>query len=150
MASYIGTPYNDSLVGGTEDDFIEGGRRDDTLIGGGNDTITGGNGNDTIDGGGVSDSLVGGWGTDWLVYGGGNPVTVNLGTGEVSGGDAAVDTFVGFEGVIGGRGFDFVSYEGSTAPGRRRPPAKKPHSAHASRTAPGLSPARLRVLSPSP
>ena len=59
-----------------------------------------GGGNDTIEGGAVADSLTGGTGTDFLSYAGSTVgVSVSLGTGAVSGGDAAGDTISGFEGV---------------------------------------------------
>lgn len=68
----------------------------------GKDTLRGGDGNDTIHGSAGADALYGGAGLDIVDYSGSNAaVSVNLGTGAVSGGHAAGDTIRGFEGVVG-------------------------------------------------
>jgi Ca2+-binding RTX toxin-like protein len=64
--------------------------------------LTGGAGNDTVAGGAGADVLVGGAGSDTLDYtASAQGVTVNLATSTASGGDAAGDTFSGFENVLG-------------------------------------------------
>jgi Ca2+-binding RTX toxin-like protein len=66
------------------------------------DTLTGDNGANVIEGGAGADNLAGGGGTDTLSYAGSAAgVTVNLGTGAGSAGDAAGDTISGFEIVQG-------------------------------------------------
>ncbi|MCX7227742.1 MAG: calcium-binding protein [Burkholderiales bacterium] len=82
-----GTIYNDTLTGDANANVLIGGDGDDTLIGGaGADTLIGGNGNDTVS---YASSSVG--------------VTVDLRlfTGQVSVGDAAVDTLSSIENIIG-------------------------------------------------
>ncbi|WP_280956440.1 beta strand repeat-containing protein [Ciceribacter lividus] len=81
----IGNSANNHLAGGIGDDVLSGGLGDDVLVGGvGSDTLDGGDGNDTADysssAAGVSVSLVGGIGV---------------------GGDAAGDTLISIETVIG-------------------------------------------------
>jgi len=94
---------NDWVNGDDGDDTIDGGAGNDCLLGGtGNDSIIGGTGNDTIEGGPGADILSGGTGTDTLSYASSSgPVTVNLATNTVSGGDATGDTITGFEDFIG-------------------------------------------------
>ena len=114
---------------------IGGSSHDDTLIGDDHDNW--------LRGRAGADSLVGGKGWDWLDYWGSNAdVSVNLATGEASGGRAEGDTFSGFEAVqgsahddtligddhhnwlrgragadslVGGEGRDWLDYWGSNA-----------------------------------
>jgi Ca2+-binding RTX toxin-like protein len=74
-----------------------------SLVGGaGNDTLDGEGGNDTVAGGAGADFMVGGTGFDMLDYRtSAAGVSVNLGTGVASGGDATGDSFSEFEGVFG-------------------------------------------------
>ena len=74
--------------------MLYGGSGDDKLLGqGGEDTLEGGQGSDDLDGGG---------GTDTLSYAGSSAgVTVDLGAGTASGGDAQGDTFSNFENITG-------------------------------------------------
>ena len=68
----------------------------------GNDALDGADGNDIVEGGAGADSLVGGLAADVLSYAHSTAgVTVHLGAGTASGGDAAGDMFSGFEGVEG-------------------------------------------------
>jgi Ca2+-binding RTX toxin-like protein len=68
----------------------------------GNDILTGDAGDDLLDGGAGADSLDGGADTDTVTYAGSAAgVMVNLATGTGSGGDAAGDTYVAIENVIG-------------------------------------------------
>jgi Ca2+-binding RTX toxin-like protein len=95
-----------------------GGAGIDTLVsienvtgGNGNDTITGNGavneldgslGNDSLDGGAGADRLDGGNGTDTASYAGSSAgVNVNLAAGTATGGDAAGDTLISIENLIG-------------------------------------------------
>ncbi len=100
---YIGGNSNDTLYGTAEDDTLYGGVSDDELYGGeGNDRLYGLGGDDTLEGGAGADVLDGGSGSDTLSYAGSDArVTVNLGSGEISGGHAADDTAINFENLLG-------------------------------------------------
>ncbi|MGO4127755.1 calcium-binding protein [Inquilinus sp. YAF38] len=123
-----GDDGNDRIVGGGDGDFLHGNAGDDSIdAGSGSDVVTGDDGNDNLFGSTGDDKLDGGAGNDILEGGdhgdgidqltGGDGidtlsyassaagVSVNLATGAVSGGDAAGDTFTGFEQVLGS-GFD--------------------------------------------
>jgi Ca2+-binding RTX toxin-like protein len=102
-----GEAGNDSADGGTGNDSIFGEAGNDSFFGGtGDDTLDGGDDNDILEGGAGADSLTGGNGIDTLSYASSAAgVSVNLATGAVSGGDAAGDTFTGFEQLLGS-GFD--------------------------------------------
>ncbi len=85
IENVTGSAYNDSLTGD-----------------GAANVLSGGAGNDTLAGGAGADSLTGGSGTDTADYSGSTSgITVNLGAGSGSGGDAAGDTLTGIENVIG-------------------------------------------------
>src|SRR5688500_8631814 len=98
---------NADIVNGDDgDDHLFGAGGGDNLRGdAGNDLIFGGSGDDAIDGGAGADRLDGGSGMDFLGYGssifGDEGVTVNLATGFTSGGYAAGDIIVNFEGILG-------------------------------------------------
>nr|KIS32919.1 hypothetical protein TQ38_05310 [Novosphingobium sp. P6W] len=117
---------NDTLYGGDGNDTLSGDGGDDQLLGeAGDDTLTGGAGNDVLDGGTGNDTLTGGIGAEgvrasgtdaWrgftaagLIGGAGNDI---LDGGE---GDDYLDGGDGADQLIGGAGFDGVSYAGSTA-----------------------------------
>ena len=86
-----GSDYNDVLTGTAAANTLTGGKGDDLLIGlGGGDVLDGGAGNDTVT---FAASTSG--------------VTVNLGTGYGSNGDAQGDTFISVENVIGS-GYDDI------------------------------------------
>ena len=90
----FGGDYNDTLIGLGGVDRLDGR--------GGHDTLSGGAGSDVLVGGAGGDSLDGGSGSDLLSYEGSLAgVTVNLKTGAASGGDAASDTFISFERIMG-------------------------------------------------
>ena len=106
-----------TATGADEDDTITnvenvvGSTHDDTLRGddGAND-IDGGLGDDVVEGRGGADALSGGDGTDTLSYASDTTgVSVDLGAGTASGGDAAGDTFDGFENLTGGTGNDSLT-----------------------------------------
>jgi Ca2+-binding RTX toxin-like protein len=93
-----------NLAGGNGDDTLAGNNWANSLFGAdGADLIRGRAGDDTIEGGGGADMMFGGGGGfDRLSYAGSTQgVTVDLGTGAASGGDANGDLYSGFEGLIG-------------------------------------------------
>lgn len=86
----------------------------ENLLGGsGNDTLTGDAGLNVIEGGAGSDTLDGGAhpvGGDTVSYAGSIfGVSVNLGTGSTSGGDAAGDTISNFENIVGSNAADTLT-----------------------------------------
>lgn len=89
-----GSAFTDTFVG---DDFAN------TFFGGsGDDIIFGAAGDDTIEGGSGADTLDGGSGQDTLSYEASDAaVTVDLSSGQVSGGDGDGDSFTGFENLTG-------------------------------------------------
>ena len=137
---------SDQAFGGDGNDIISGGRGDDTLFAGlgvdearggnGDDSVSGEAGNDVLRGGGGDDELFGGGGNDKLygdagadIYNGGagaadiadyNPaktgITAALDGTLAGSGEAAGDTFIGIERLLGtafddvlrGDGFDNV------------------------------------------
>jgi Ca2+-binding RTX toxin-like protein len=76
---------------------------DDIIIGGaGNDTIHAGGGNDIIKGGGGADFIDGGAGRDVVSYDSSkSAVEIDLVTGTGKGGDAAGDTLISIEDIVG-------------------------------------------------
>jgi Ca2+-binding RTX toxin-like protein len=88
-----GSAFDDSLTGDANANQIFGGA--------GNDTIHGGDGNDILDGGSGSDFIDGGNGIDILSFASSTAgVVMSLASGG-TGGDAAGDTYVSIETVIG-------------------------------------------------
>ena len=106
-----GDAQANTLYGGANYDVLEGRDGDDVLYGGGlADMLYGGAGNDSILGGAFTDSLFGGAGTgDTVGYAGSAAVSVDLGAGTVSGGDATGDTIDGFENAAGGSDGDTLT-----------------------------------------
>jgi Ca2+-binding RTX toxin-like protein len=79
----------------------------DTLRGdGGANALSGGGGDDTLHGGAGGDALDGGAGSDFANYQGSAAVSVNLLTGDTSGGDAQGDTLTGIENLYGSSNAD--------------------------------------------
>lgn len=104
MPRYVGTNGNDALVGSAGDDQIIG------L--GGNDTLTGGTGNDRLTGGTGADALNGGSGVDTAAYDTATAgVVANLRFGSGSG-DAAGDTYISIENLVGGKFDDHLRGDG--------------------------------------
>lgn len=97
-----GTAFADTLGGLGGHDTLNGLAGDDTLDGGsGNDSLNGGDGDDILIGGLGNDTLVGGAGFDTADYSGAHAgVTVNLATGQASGG-AGNDILTEVEAVVG-------------------------------------------------
>jgi Ca2+-binding RTX toxin-like protein len=93
----------DQISGSTQNDILKGYDGNDTVNGGaGADSLDGGNGNDTLAGGAGADTLDGGSGADTAGYSGsGASVTVDLGLGTATGGDAAGDILTSIENLSG-------------------------------------------------
>ncbi|MCB2113844.1 MAG: hypothetical protein KDD85_09905 [Parvularculaceae bacterium] len=111
IENLIGSAFNDRLIGlFNQDNLFLGGDGNDYFDGfAGVDTIYGGAGDDRIIGGADGDYLDGGDGYDIVSYGSSNSgINVNLKTLAVSGGDAAGDTLVAVEGVIGSAFADVI------------------------------------------
>jgi|GEM_PF-5789124 len=89
---------------------------DDTLLGGeGDDRLLAGAGDDTLEGGSGADVISGGGGTDTASYAGsGSGVSVNLGTGTASGGDAEGDSLSSIENLTGSSHDDTLVGDGGT------------------------------------
>ncbi|WP_168356031.1 calcium-binding protein [Sphingomonas gei] len=97
-----GNSGNNVVTGGSGGDVLDGRAGDDMLIGG--------DGNDRLTGGAGADVLSGGAGDDIADYSASAvAVTVDLTTGIVSGGDAAGDTLISIEKVIGSNLADNLS-----------------------------------------
>lgn len=99
----VGTDAANTLFGLNGDDELRGGDGDDALYGGnGNDLLEGGAGDDRLVGGTGADTLVGDLGIDLAYYKtSAAAVSVNLATGEGSGGAAEGDSLIGVEAVYG-------------------------------------------------
>ncbi len=97
-----GSLYDNRIEGAGGDDMIHGLSGHDFLLGGaGDDTITGHYGVDVMRGGPGADHLDGGVARDWAQYNtAAAGVTLSLETGG-TGGEAAGDTFVSVENVLG-------------------------------------------------
>jgi Ca2+-binding RTX toxin-like protein len=103
MENLIGSAFNDILTGATGTSVLTGGAGNDRLSGlDGDDTLSGGAGTDVLVGGLGADALNGGDGVDTADYSGSaSRVRVNLTTGAALDAEAAGDTFVGVEAIIG-------------------------------------------------
>jgi len=89
-----GTVFDDTITGDGGSNLLEGG--------GGDDTIDGGAGSDVLAGGQGADRIEGGEGVDTADYSAaGEGVSVDLGTGTGSAGEAAGDTLSGIENLTG-------------------------------------------------
>lgn len=82
---------------------VAGGDAGDLIVGSsGANHLDGGLGDDQLEGGAGNDTLDGGAGTDLASYAGsGSAVSVDLASLTLSGGDAAGDTLVSIEGIVG-------------------------------------------------
>jgi Ca2+-binding RTX toxin-like protein len=107
----VGTPQVDIINGLGGNDVISGLASDDFLDGGtGDDTLSGGDGDDILTGGPGADALDGGNGDDTASYSGSSTaVTVDLGAGTGSSGDAAGDTLANVENLVGSNGDDVLT-----------------------------------------
>jgi len=103
IENVIGSNFNDTLGGNDLPNVLTGGGGTDFLVGlGGNDTLSGGDDNDfQLDGGLGNDIINGGAGLDTVIYfGAASGVTVNLATGQATGGFGN-DTLIAIESVNG-------------------------------------------------
>ncbi|WP_375465149.1 M10 family metallopeptidase C-terminal domain-containing protein [uncultured Methylobacterium sp.] len=109
-ADLAGSPYNDILYGDDGNNNLIGDPDFDTYGRFGNDTMYGGAGNDTFDGRGGADHFDGGEGFDVAVYASSRSgiVASMLNPGSNTG-DAAGDTYVSIEGVMGSNFDDQLS-----------------------------------------
>ncbi len=98
-----GEPSGLNLISGTNaSNRLNGSADADVIYGlGGNDTLSGNSGDDILVGGAGRDTLNGGSGSDWASYAGSAAVTVDLGRGRASGGDASGDRFISIENLKG-------------------------------------------------
>jgi len=106
MTSNLAIAHGASIeraIGGSGNDRIDGNDANNLLTGNdGDDTLSGGAGADTLRGGAGGDDLVGGSGSDRADYGRSDEgVSVDLATGEGSGGHAEGDTLSGIERITG-------------------------------------------------
>ena len=129
-----GDASNDTLYGGNDNDALNGGDGADTLHGElGADTLTGGTGPDTLLGGNGNDTLVGDNGNDVMVGGAGNDVITGGGNNDTvsyetslagislaldgsfaAAGDAASDTLLTIESIIGTNFVDTLAASSGT------------------------------------
>ncbi len=119
FVNVTGSMHNDHLTGDMFENHLTGGAGDDTLRGGdGRDRLVGGAGADRLDGGDDTgaDRTVTDWSWvngDWAVYRGAvEGVTVNMGTGMGTGGEAMGDTLKDIEVIWGSKGHSDVFIAG--------------------------------------
>ncbi|MFE0756486.1 hypothetical protein ACFW16_21165 [Inquilinus sp. NPDC058860] len=97
-----GSTAADGIHGNAVANVLNGYEGDDALYGyDGDDTLLGGAGDDFLQGAAGADRIDGGAGIDTIDYNGAAGVTVNLGTGLGSGGEAQGDVISGVENVQG-------------------------------------------------
>ncbi len=106
-----GTYMRNLIMAGAGNDTIDGGDGADVLSGSdGDDQLFGSDGSDVLFGGAGADSLNGGSGFDWAHYGESTAgVSVDLGAGTGSGGDAAGDTLTDIEFLCGSEHDDVLT-----------------------------------------
>ncbi|MBA91908.1 MAG: hypothetical protein CMJ43_14605 [Phyllobacteriaceae bacterium] len=114
IENIFGSLHNDTLIGNSGDNGISANGGNDLLFGlDGNDYLNGMDGNDTLIGGTGADRLIGGNGDDTASYfQATSGVTVNLATGG-TGGEAAGDTYVSIERIIGSNHADDLTGDGA-------------------------------------
>ncbi|MEM9331374.1 MAG: NF038122 family metalloprotease, partial [Pseudomonadota bacterium] len=106
-----GNEFNNSLNGSAVRDLIDGRGGNDILNGfAGEDRLVGRTGDDTLNGGAGADILDGGDGNDTASYAGATGgVSVSLATGTGSAGDAAGDSLISIENLVGSSGNDILT-----------------------------------------
>ncbi|HYC48820.1 MAG TPA: hypothetical protein VED01_25355 [Burkholderiales bacterium] len=111
----IGSAFNDVLVGDAAANRLSGLAGDDYIEGrNGDDLIEGGLANDNLEGGPGADTLDGGDGADFArYYYAAAGVVVDLANPASNIGDAAGDSFVSIEGIIGSLFGDTLSGDGN-------------------------------------
>lgn len=113
-ADLAGSPYDDVLFGDSHNNVILG-DPDIDFYGGrfGNDKLFGGDGDDMLDGGRGADQMDGGAGTDFASYAWAlSGVTASMADPSKNTGDAAGDTYVNIEGLLGSNFNDTLSGSG--------------------------------------
>ena len=114
VENVVASDHNDTMTGDSLNNLLEGRAGSDSMTGNaGADTLLGGNDNDFVIGGAGSDLLDGGRGIDTASYAGSASVVVNLLTGAGSGGDAAGDTLIAVENLIGSSNADTLLGDGA-------------------------------------
>ncbi len=110
----LGSAFNDTLIGAAAGEYLIGGSGRDMLRGeDGIDTLEGGDGDDTLVGGLGSDVLRGGAGVDWASYEFAAAIRIDLATPGMSNGEAAGDTYLDIEGIIGSNFGDTLTGDGA-------------------------------------
>ena len=106
--THSGTPENNNISGTTGNDVILAHRGDDQIdAAAGNDVLKGGAGNDIHNGGPGADRIIGGTGKDTASYiDSAAGVNINLFIGVAGGGDAAGDSLISIERLIGSNAAD--------------------------------------------
>ncbi|WP_282187867.1 calcium-binding protein, partial [Azospirillum sp. TSO22-1] len=105
IENLTGSRFDDALTGNAAANVLDGGA--------GNDTLSGGAGDDRLVGGAGADVLDGGVGVDTASYAGSRAgVTVDLGAGTGTGGDAEGDRLSGIENLVGSRHADALTGDG--------------------------------------
>ena len=102
FSNIIGSSFDDTLTGDDNDNVLDGDKGNDTLRGeAGNDTLLGGQGDDILLGGNGADINNGGDGFDVVDYSAAKTrVVLDMEAGGIFG-DAAGDTYISIENVIG-------------------------------------------------
>ncbi|WP_428929917.1 hypothetical protein [Marinibacterium sp. SX1] len=115
IENLVGSDGRDIFKGTTEDNFISGGNNKDSLVGRkGDDRLDGGADNDLLEGGPGADTLIGGTGSDRAMYKRAtDPLTIDLANAGRNTGEAAGDSYVDIEEMVGGRADDFVWGDGA-------------------------------------
>lgn len=114
IEGFVGSIFNDILVGDGGNNTFWGNPGDDWLRGGaGVDTLMGGDGNDELEGGTGADTLNGEGGFDYASYRtAAAGVTARLASPATNTGDAAGDGFTSIEGLIGSAFNDVLTGDG--------------------------------------
>ena len=115
VESLYGTGFADTLAGDALANLIGGDAGADSLAGGdGNDTLDGGSQADILEGGAGADSLLGGGGTDAASYAGAAAgVVASLTSPTGNTGDAAGDSYVSIESLLGSAFADALTGDGN-------------------------------------